>query len=87
MKKIILGLTFVAAMIIGTNVSAQTPVKKEVKKEMTKKCPAKDAKCTKDTKCCTKDAKCSAKNAKCTKAKKGTCCKKTVTTKAVAKTK
>lgn len=35
MKKVMLGFAFVAAMLLGTSVYAQTPVKKEVKKEQT----------------------------------------------------
>ena len=51
MKKIMLSVAFVAAMVLGTTTYAQTPVKKEVKKEQTATCK-KEAKGEKSTKTC-----------------------------------
>ncbi len=68
MKKMMFGFALVAAMLLGTSAYAQTPVKKEVKKEQTAvKKEAKDAK----TKACT-EAKKSDKAVKATKATAGT---------------
>lgn len=59
MKKIMLGVALVAAMLLGTSAYAQTPVKKEVKKEQTatvKKECKKDSKQATATPTCTKKA-------------------------------
>lgn len=80
MKKIFLGIAFVAAMVLGTTVNAQNPVKKEVKKEQTATCKKEGkACCDKKADKATCDKK--ADKACCTKkADKACCTKKAATT-------
>ncbi|MEG1544258.1 MAG: hypothetical protein RR382_07010 [Tannerellaceae bacterium] len=49
MKKVVLSIAFVAAMVLGSSVYAQTPVKKEAQKEQTSTVK-KEAKCEKAAK-------------------------------------
>lgn len=79
MKKIFLGIAFVAAMVLGTTVNAQTPAKKEVKKEQTATCKKEGkACCDKKTDKATCDKK--ADKATCDKKAEKTCCKKEAAT-------
>lgn len=68
MKKIVMSVALVAVMILGTaNVYAQTPTKKEAKKEQTatcKKAKADKKECKKE---CSKNAECSKPAAKAEK--------------------